>query len=312
MPAERKRGMDHSLYPYSALPQRRELVWPGAARIAFWICLHLEYWELDPPTGALHPPGVEGTWQIYFPDYRTYSHREYGNRIGIFRVLDALDQFGFRCTASVNAEICRRYPHLVEECLSRNWEIAAGGTHATRMITSNMSEEEESAYIAECKEVVTRCTGKAPAGWIGQDFNESARTLPLVAAQGFEYVADWPNDDQPYWMTTTTPIVSIPQQTEWDDLTLLWIRQITTQRYSDVVLEAFRTLLAEGRSSGRVFVLNVRPWLFGQPHRIKYLRKILGEIAGCRGVWNATASEIADCFANQTRVKPGARHDRDR
>jgi allantoinase len=296
MPAERKRGMDHSLYAYSAIPQRAKLAWPGGSRVAFWICVHLEYWELDPPRGARHPPGIEGTWQIYAPDYRTYSYREYGNRIGIFRVLDALDQFGFRGTAAVNAEVCRRYPHLVEECLSRNWEIAAGGTYATRMITADMTEEEEIAHIAESREAVTARTGKMPAGWIGQDFNESARTPQLVADQGFKYIADWPNDDQPYWMKTNRPLVSLSPQTEWDDVTLLWMRQITTERYADVVLEAMRTLLSEG---GRVFVLNVHPWLFGQPHRIKYLRRILGEIAGYQDVWRATAAEIADCFATQ-------------
>jgi allantoinase len=289
--------MDHSLYTFSPLPKRDKLVWPGGASIAFWVCVHLEYWELDPPKGSYFPPGIEGTWQTFPPDYRTFSHREYGNRIGIYRVFEALDRYGFQATAAVNAEVCRRYPHLVQECVARKWEIAAGGTHATRMITSAMTDKEELSYIRECKKEVDSCIGRSTLGWIGQDFNESTRTPSIVAEEGFKYIADWPNDDQPYWMTLDNPIVSLPQQTEWDDVTLLWMRQIRTSKYPDIVMEAFRRLYQEGYSNGRVFVLNVHPWLFGQPHRIKYLRRILGEIANYPDVWHASAGDIADWFS---------------
>jgi allantoinase len=297
MPAERKRGMDHALYDFSALPVRRRLEWPGGARVALWICLHLEYWELDPPADAQHPAGIEGTWQIFAPDYRTFAHREYGNRIGVFRVLDALDAHGFPVTVAANAAVCRRYPALIRECVSRGWEIAAGGTHATRTITSRMSAADERAYIAESRTAVTECTQSAPGGWVGQDFSESYRTPYLVAEQGFRYIADWPNDEQPYWMGTTPRVVSVPQQTEWDDVTLLWLRQIATDRFPRIFGEALETLSRDPAGSGRTCVLNVHPWLFGQPHRIRYLRETLAAIAACEHVWRATALDIATHFA---------------
>jgi allantoinase len=298
MPAERRRGMDQDHYVYSALPARPALAWLGGAALASWICLHLEYWELDPPKDSRRIPGIDGMWQIYFPDYRTQAHREYGNRIGFFRVRDALRDADLKATVSVNAEVCRRYPHLVEACLHEGWEIAAGGTHATRMLHAGMSEAQEVDYIEECAAAVRAFTGKTPAGWIGQDFNETARTPALLARHGFQYLADWPNDEQPYWMNPPRPIVSVPQQTEWDDVTLLWMRQILTQRFPEIVIAAFEQLRADGARFPRSFVLNIHTWLLGQPHRIRYLREILQHMADASNVWHTSASAIAGHFAS--------------
>jgi len=304
MSDQRTPGMDHSLYRYSPLPARLQLLWPDSRPVAFWICLHLEYWELDPPENAQHPPGIEGTWQIFAPDYRTFAHREYGNRIGFFRVVDAIDKWRFPVTVAVNSAVCERYPQLVEECSARGWDIEAGGTHATRMITGAMGEVEERAYIRASKSAVRDVTGTDPAGWIGQDFSESTRTPYLVAEEGFDYIADWPNDEQPYWMSTLPPLVSIPQQTEWDDVTLLWMRQLTTDRFPRIVDTALARLVRDGAHAGRTFALNIHPWLFGQPHRIRYLRETLDVVRG-HEVWTTTARDIAARFAAQVReAKP--------
>lgn len=295
MPERRTPGMDHDLYGYSALPERSPIAWPGTRPVALWLCLHLEYWELDPPRTARHPSGIEGTWQIFPPDFRTFAHREYGNRIGFFRVVDAIDRWGLPVTVSVNAAVCERYPELVRECRDRGWEIAAGGTHATRMITSDMSESEETSYVRASKSAVRELMGIDPAGWIGQDFSESMRTPHIVASEGFRYIADWPNDEQPYWMSTNPPLVSVPQQTELDDVTLLWMRQVATDRYPRMVDAALTRLCCDGRRGGRTFVLNIHPWLFGQPHRIRYLREALDVVDG-HEVWLTTAHEIAAHF----------------
>jgi len=295
--------MDHALYAYSALPARSPLSWPGSRPVAVWICLHLEYWELEPPTSARHPAGIEGAWQIFAPDFRTFSHREYGNRIGFFRVIDAIDQWELPVTVAANAAVCQRYPHLVRECCERGWEIAAGGTHATRMISSDMTEPEERAYVATSKEAVRAVTGLDPEGWIGQDFGESTKTPYIVADHGFRYLADWPNDELPYWMATVPPLVSVPQQTEWDDVTLLWMRQLATDRFPRIVDSALGRLARDGQRGGRTFVLNVHPWLFGQPHRIRYLRETL-EAIDRHDVWATTAGGIAAHFAASTKELP--------
>lgn len=299
MPTQPRKGMDHGHYRYSPIPTRPRLEWPGGAGLALWVVLYLEYWEINPPEDAYRDPRYAAPFGSFFPDYRTHSIREYGNRVGIFRVLEVLDRYRVPVTVAANAEACARYPYLMEAFAHRGWEVMAHGTHATRMITSRMSEEEERAYIEESAAAVERATGQRPAGWMSQDFGQSPRTPDLVAEAGFRYMADWPNDDQPYPMTLDRPLVSLPYHVEWDDVLLLWFRQVATPRYPDIVGDAFDRLLEEGKTTGRMMSLGVHPWLLGQPHRIRYLDEALAKIAGHQGLWKATGGEICEAFLKQ-------------
>lgn len=286
-------GMDHGLYPFSALPDRPRLVWPGAARVAVSVVLYLEHWELAPPANALRDPRFKDPFGDFAPDYRTYTTRQYGNRVGVFRVLETLDALGWPVTAAVNAAVCDRYPNLVDACLARGWEIAAHGGQATRMVSERLHVSEERRLIRACADRLCAATGVRPTGWIAQDFGESARTPGLLAEAGFRYLAHWPNDDQPYRMRTDPAILSIPCQVEWDDVHLLWHRRLPTPRYPAIVEEALTVLHAEGATSGRSFVIGVHPWLFGMPHRIRYLREALRRLSKLEGLWPATLGEQA-------------------
>jgi len=286
-------GMDHPHHPYWPLPKRERLIWPDSARLAFWVLLHLEYWELEPPTDAIRDPRFIGEFGSYYPDYRTWTQRDYGNRVGIFRVLEVLDRYGLKVTVAANASALERYPYLVGEFQRRGYEFAAHGTHATRMVTSRLSEAQEREHIARSIEAVERATGRRPTGWLGQDAGESERTPRLVAEAGLNHIMDWPNDDQPYRMTVGKPLISIPSHPEWDDVPLLWLRRVSMRCYPQIVAEAFETLHEEGANSGRIFGLSLHPWLIGMGHRIRYLDEALKRITGYRAVWQATAGEIA-------------------
>lgn len=285
-----KPGMDHRLYPYRALPSAAPIHWPGGARLAVTVLLHLEYWELEPAEGSIRDNRFTGEYGFYFPEYRPFTQREYGNRIGIFRVLKLLDEFGLKVTVAANAMALARYPELVARLKERGCEFIAHGVAQSRMITSAMSEDEERAEIAAATEGFVRVLGERPSGWLGPDSGESTRTPQLLAEAGYDFLLDWPNDDQPYPMTTEPPLVSIPNQMEWDDVTALWLRKVPTPRYPDLVGEAAEALAAEG---GRSFVLSLHPWVIGQPHRVKYLRAALERLVAVEGLWCATAGEIA-------------------
>ena len=293
MPSYRAPGMDHDLYPFSALPDRPPLRWPGGARVAFTVTLHLEHWELDPPAAAVRDPRFKDPMGDFRPDYRAYTLREYGNRVGIFREFEALDRHGIRPTVAANATACERYPYLVEECLRRGWEFAAHATHATRMVTAKLDEARERELIARSVDAVAAATGARPRGWVAQDFGETVRTPRLLAEAGLDYVADWPNDDQPYRMATEPALVSIPCQAEWDDVQLLWHRRVFSHRYPVLVAEALSVLNEEAAGSGRYFGLGLHPWLIGMPHRIRYLNEALDRIAGFDSLWQATLGEVA-------------------
>lgn len=291
-------GMDHDLYPYRAVPQRDPLAWPGGARVAFAPVVYLEYWPLSPTSQGYADPRLRDSYGKFEPDYRTHTWREYGNRIGIFRLFEVFDNHGLTATLAVNASAATRYPALIEEAWSRGWEVAAHGEVADAMVTSRMSAEEERALICRSLDALEAVTGARPKGWIAQEFGESARSIDLLAKAGVEWVGHWPNDDQPYWMTSSPPIVSVPQLTELDDVECLWHRRVPTPRWPAMLEEAVTVLAGEG---GRVAVIGLHPWLFGMPHRIRYLDEAIRRVSRTNGLW---ATRVGDIAAHFRSVQP--------
>jgi allantoinase len=289
-PPPLKPGIDNPWYDYIPYPKRPRLTWPKNARVAFYVILHLEYYGLEQPEGAVRDSRFVGEFGNYSPDFRTWTQREYGNRTGIFRVLDVLDRYQIKAGLAVNAMAAERYPFLIEQAKKRGYEFIGHGVSANRMISSKMSEAEEKAEIASSIAAIEKATGTKPAGWLGQEYGESQRTPQLLADAGLDYVLDWPNDDQPYPLKVGKKFVSMPNQPEWDDVQQLWLRRINTTRYPDIVADAFELLHHEG---GQVFNLSIHPWLMGMAHRIKYLDEALRRIERFGNVWQATPGEIA-------------------
>lgn len=289
-PPPLKPGMDNPWYDYAPFPKRPRLNWPKNARVAFCVVLTLEYYELQPEASAVRDSRFIGEFGNYSPDYRTWTQREYGNRTGIFRVLEVLDRYQIRAGVAVNAMAAERYPFLIEQFKKRKYEFIAHGVSANRMLSSKMSEAEEKQEIAVSIAAIEKAAGAKPTGWLGQEYGESQRTPKLLADAGLDYVLDWPNDDQPYAMKVGKKFVSLPNQPEWDDVQQLWLRRISTPRYPDLVSDAFELLHKEG---GQMFSLSVHPWLMGMAHRIKYLDEALRRIERFGNVWHATPDEIA-------------------
>lgn len=293
------RAMDHPYFEWSPIVSRPRLDWPHGAALALCVVVSLEQYELDPPSDAYMPPDLPGGAQGRRPppDYVTVSMREYGNRVGIFRVMDVLDRYGIRATAAIDAAVAGGYPGLVAECRSRGWEFAGHGQTVNRMITSRMSEEEETTYIRATLHDVETHTGSRPVGWLGPEFGESARTPAILATEGVTYVMDWPNDEQPYRMRVPSgDLISLPVMLELDDVFAHWQRKVPIWRWTRMVQEAFDTMHAEGAANGRLLVLSLHPWLIGHAYRISALDEALAHICRHPRVWKATGREVRDWY----------------
>lgn len=288
----RKPGTDHPHHAFRALPDAPRFAWPNGARIAFTVTLVLDYWEVDPPAGANSDPRIVSPLGRFFPDWLTWSRREYGARVGIFRVLDVLDHFGVVPSVALGTEAARRYPELVDALLRRNACFMAHGAFARRRITSAMSEDEERALIAEARDGIAAAAGKPPLGWCGQDFSESARTPALLAEAGFAYTTDWANDDRPYRLGPyhAHTLLALPPQPEWNDLECMELRHVSPSVWAAGIIEAFAFLHEEG---GGMFNLTLHPWIAGQAHRIRYLREALAGILGLGATWRTSTDEVA-------------------
>ena len=304
MPAERRFGMDHEHYDWSPLITRGILRWPDNARLALSVVVTLEHMEWLPPEGSFQAANLAGGSAARpFPDYARISHREYGHRVGIFRVLDVLERHGIRPTVAMDAMTASYYPYLVRHCLDRGCEIIGHGISVSRMITGNMSERDERVYIRESLDALRQATGEAPAGWMGPEYGESERTPRLLSEAGVRYVCDWANDEQPYPLNVPYgEFYALPVMLELDDVVAMAHRKVTVERYGTMLREGFDGLYDDGSDNGRALVLSLHPWLIGQPFRIGVLDEALGHMMGRPGVWAASGVEVVDWYRTHPPV----------
>jgi len=193
----------------------------------------------------------------------------------------------------MDALTAEHYPWLVRHCRERGCEFIAHGISVNRMITSHMTEAEERDYIRASIDALARATGSAPAGWLGPEYGESERTPRLLAQAGIRYVCDWVNDEQPYRMNVPEgELYALPVTLPLDDVNALWERHMDIERYGQMIRDTFETLYREGETNGRLLVLNLHPFLIGQPFRIATLDAALDAIGRSPDVWKATGSEI--------------------
>ena len=277
---------------FSAMPSRPRIIWPDQKKLAASVFLHFEHWDVA-AQGNVFDPRFSEVLGGSLPDYLTGSWFEYGNRVGMFRVLAALDRYNVKVTVAANAFACRHYPELVREFTDRGYEFAAHGTHANHIISSRMTASEERAMIQDSIDAVAKACGVRPVGWVGQSYGESERTPALLEELGIRYVVDWANDEQPYRFTAGGGLVSLPCQVELDDVELLYHRKMFPWIYPSVWSRAIEHLGADGAASGRFLGLHVHPWVVGKAYISKYFEAVLDEFATSDAIWHATAADVA-------------------
>lgn len=309
MPAERRFGSDQEHYDWSPLPGRSRISWPDGARLAVGVMVHLTTADAEPAAGLRRASLPGGLGSRPHPNVPLLAHWAYGHRVGIFRILDAMERFGVPPTIVMDVLTAERNPYLIDHVLKRRAEIIASGQSAVDLITEETPADVERSYVEESLNRIQKATGTRPRGWFSSEYSESSRTPRILADSGLRYVCDWVNDDQPYFTNHgEPPLVALPPTYELDDANALLQRKITADSYGRMLIDAFDVLYREAAESGRLYLLHLRPWLSGQPFRIGHLEQALAYITSRPGVWTATAGEIAEAFALNASPedRPGA------
>jgi peptidoglycan/xylan/chitin deacetylase (PgdA/CDA1 family) len=279
------------LYPWSPITARPALRWPGGRPVAFAVIVLLEYAGPGASTAPIRPAGASSLRMA--PNLLFRSHREYGHRVGVFRLLDALAEFGVPACIAIDAQTAQRYPFVVECCRDQGAEFVAHGIAVDQPITARMTRQEESDYIRLTRDTLRDATGSQPSGWFGAEQSGSPITALLLDELDFGYVCDWPNDEQPYRMHTPRGLVALPTAHSLDDVVCVWGRATAPSHYTRSVAAACEVMAHDGAGSGRVLVLVVRPWLSGRPHQIDAFRAALREVRDSGSAWLAGAGQIA-------------------
>lgn len=279
---------DYGPFPYLPIKGRPKLTFPGGARVAVWVIPNIEFFPLTQGLSG-HPNEPKGA----APTVRPWAQRDYGNRVGIWRIMDVLSKLDIRASATLNADICVHHPQIVEAGAELGWEFLGHNETNSKRLTE-MDPDAERRSIETCVRRISELAGRRPVGWLGSGLAETWHTLDFLIDQGFEYVADWVNDDQPYTMSVGgRRIISVPYSYETNDSPFLYYRNGTVDEFEKLVKRQFDVLYEEGAASGRVLALCLHPYIIGVPHRIKALESVLRYIKSHDQVWFATGAEIA-------------------
>jgi peptidoglycan/xylan/chitin deacetylase (PgdA/CDA1 family) len=230
------------------------------------------------------------------PNVRNWSVRDYGNRVGVWRLFETLARYGVRGTAALNSEVCDHHPEIVAEAVRLGWELMGHGeTNALRI--NEMNPEQERSAIFAAIDRIEAASGTRPTGWLGPGLAETWHTLEYLSAAGIRYVCDWVNDDQPYTMTVgMPPMVSLPYSVQTNDVPAYFDFKCSVPEFERTLKAQFDVLYREGERSARVMAIAVHPFVTGQPHRIGALDAALEHICKHERVWLATGSEIVAAY----------------
>ncbi len=271
----RRYGYDHDLYRWSPPGERTPVTWPGGAGLAVWICVSLEWFPITPLDTPFRAPGH---MQTAYPDYRHYTARDYGARVGVYRLLDALAAAGVKASFATNGAIAERYPQLIEHVVGAGHEIIAHSTDMNGTIATGLTENDERAIIHGSLDALERASGTRPRGWLSIARSQSWNTPRLLAEAGFSFCCDWVNDELPYVMETAAgPLVNLPLNHELSDRQIISTQQHSAESYAEQVLDAADWLIAEAAQSGggRMLPLHLTPYIMGLPYRIGALDGLL-------------------------------------
>ncbi|HUA54395.1 MAG TPA: polysaccharide deacetylase family protein [Candidatus Sulfotelmatobacter sp.] len=282
-------------FRYVPITQRPRLTWPNDARVALWVNPNIEFFGLDDVMPGVVNERVPRE-HAKIPNVRNWSLRDYGNRVGVWRLIEVLSRYGIRASAALNSEVCDHHPEIIDAVMKLGWElIGHNQTNALRL--NEMAPEAERAAIRSTLDRIAAASGKRPVGWLGAGLAETWNTLDYLAEAGIRYVCDWVNDDQPYLFEIgDPPLVSLPYSVQTNDVPAYFDMKVSVPEFEAMLRRQFDTLYREGAASGRVMAIAVHPFVTGQPHRIGALDAALEYICSHAGVWRATGSEIVEHF----------------
>ncbi|MDT5072991.1 MAG: hypothetical protein QOH82_2311 [Mycobacterium sp.] len=258
-----------------------------------YIGLNVEHFQLDVPSTSIWPGTAELT-----PDALNYGWRDYGARVGIWRIIESLDRHGIRPSVLLNTAVIEHHPQIVAAGLARNWAWLAHG-RTNSVLHTDIAVEDERAVLTEIADAIDGATGGRPRGWMGPGLTETHHTPELLAELGFHYVLDWTNDDVPYPLTVPG-MLSVPYSVELNDL-LLFGKGMTGAEFVQIVKDQYEQLRTDSANGGRVMALALHPFVIGQPFRHRYLDEALGYLASQPDAWLTTSDDIAAHFRGQSR-----------
>lgn len=291
-------------YAFSSLPSRGKLIWPNNAKVALIITANLEYWDLikdtEKPYYAGGPAILPDLMPGNVPDFPNFTWREYGQRVGIWRLFNCFAKMNVPLSCTMNAKTALKLPEIIDAVKQHGWELLAHNYEQGELLTNFAHDpDKEREVIKATLDVYQQTMGKPALGWLSSSLRGTLNTCDIIAEQGLKFYCDLMNDDQPYLVDTKQgPIVSIPYSNEINDFTLMTRRAHTNDQFVDILKCELTELLDESTESGsgRMMNLGLHPHVSGRAYRMPAIREFLEFAKSQKDVWFATREEIAHWY----------------
>lgn len=282
----------HGRFEYSPITARPDYSWPEGKRLAVYVAVCIEHFSYgEGGLGLSYSPGIP------HPNTYNWAWREYGNRVGGWRLLALLEQHGIPPTVLLNSECYEHCPQLVDAYRAAGTEFVAHG-RTNSVHPNELDADAERGMIREIVETMSEHEGTAPRGWMSPGANPSAVTEDLLAENGFRYTLDWPMDDQPTWMWTRGgPLLSVPYPHEVNDVPMIAFHHGTAGAFADMVIDTLDELVEQSAHQPLVCGIVTHSFIVGQPFRLRRFRKAVEHLLGLPNVWLTTPGEIAEHYA---------------
>ncbi|EAQ02223.1 polysaccharide deacetylase family protein [Pseudooceanicola batsensis HTCC2597] len=301
-------------YDFVPMPDRQPLIWPDNKRLAIILTINMEYWDPVQASDKPYYPGGPGIVGGNLPgnvyDNPNFTWREYGQRVGVWRMLDLFDAEGVQASCTMNAKMAVERRAVVDAAKERGWEIVPHNYVQDELLTDYMFDEtKERDVIRRTLDIYEQTVGKPAKGWLSSSLRSTLNTIDILAEEGLYFITDLLNDDQPYMVRTRSgnPMVSVSYTSEVNDFSFL--RQgLTVETGFAMFKEQFDWLYEESATSGRFMNIGLHPHVIGQPFRIRALRDFIRYAKGFEGVWFANREEIADWYlkTHESHITPKA------
>lgn len=286
-------------YDYVPLPQRQPLKWPHGAQVALILTFNLETWDLVKPTDKPYYAGGPAVLPDVLPgdvpDFPNYTWREYGQRVGIWRLFELFDEMGVRASCTTNAVTFERRKAMTDAVLERGWELLAHNWEQGELLSSfSKDPAKEREIVLRSLAQFEKFTGRRAKGWLSSSLRGTLQTADILKENGCTFYCDIMNDDQPYLLRTQHgPIVSLPYSNEINDFTFITRKNFTTDQFRDALIEELDVLYAEGAKTGRIMNVGLHPHVSGRAHRVRALREFIAHAKSLPNIWWPTREELA-------------------
>lgn len=275
-------------YPYRPVKEPLPYRWPKGRGLAVYVAVNLEIYKPD----AVYLDELVSN--PAHPDLINHGWLDWGNRVGAWRLLEAMTEAGVPATALVNSHLYAAAPGLVEAYRGAGAEIAAHG-RTNGESQAGLSRTDEHALIAGATAEITRQEGRPPAGWLSPWIAETPSTPELLAEAGYTYVLDWGADDRPFELETRAgPLLAVPYPQEANDANAIAVRRESAAAFRDICIAQIDEMRRQASQGPLVCPIALHPHIIGQAHRLYYFREVLAHLSNLSDeIWLTTAGEIA-------------------